>query len=150
MITHLKHYFRCSASEKGRYTNSVNVSVPVDLMVSDNSLYSTITAFTCLARAYSNAGSLTMMVARQLGETLSSKRLVTKGSVHPVGHVTMSIGAAQARPGEQPAALVERADAALYEAKRTGRNRVCTERIAGRRGYGAGLVPVCTTTAADW
>ncbi len=68
------------------------------------------------------------VVARQLGETLSSKRLVTKGSVHPVGHVTVSIGVAQARPGEQAAALVERADAALYEAKRTGRNRVCTER----------------------
>ena len=70
------------------------------------------------------------VVARQLGETLSSKRLVTKGSVHPVGHVTVSIGVAQARPGEQAAALVERADAALYEAKRTGRNRVCTERAA--------------------
>ena len=67
------------------------------------------------------------VVARQLGETLNSKRLVTKGSAHPVGHVTVSIGAAQARPGEQAAALVERADAALYEAKRTGRNRVCTE-----------------------
>ena len=68
------------------------------------------------------------VVARQLGETLSSKRLVIKGSAHPVGQVTVSIGVAQARPGEQPAALVERADAALYEAKRTGRNRVCTER----------------------
>ena len=69
------------------------------------------------------------VVARQLGETLSSKRLVTKGSVHPVGHVTVSIGVAQARPGEQATSLVERADGALYEAKRTGRNRVCTERI---------------------
>ena len=67
------------------------------------------------------------VVARQLCESLGSKRLVTKGSAHPVGHVTVSIGVAQARPGEQAACLVERADAALYEAKRTGRNRVCTE-----------------------
>ncbi len=69
------------------------------------------------------------VVARQLGEALSSKRLVTKGAMHPVGHVTVSIGVAQARPGEQAAALVERADGALYEAKRTGRNRVCTEQM---------------------
>ncbi len=70
------------------------------------------------------------VVARQIGETLSSKRLVTKGSGQSVGHVTVSTGVAQARPGEQAAALVERADSALYEAKRTGRNRVCTERMA--------------------
>ncbi len=70
------------------------------------------------------------VVARQLGEALSSKRLVTRGSTHPIGSVTVSIGVAQARPGEQAACLVERADNALYEAKRTGRNRVCTE-LAG-------------------
>ena len=70
------------------------------------------------------------IVARQIGEILGSKRLVTKGSGQSVGHVTVSTGVAQARPGEQAAALVERADGALYEAKRTGRNRVCTERMA--------------------
>jgi len=74
------------------------------------------------------------VVARQIGETLSGKRLVTRGLGQPVGHVTVSTGVAQARPGEQAAALVERADSALYEAKRTGRNRVCTERAqAGAR-----------------
>jgi len=38
--------------------------------------------------------------------------------------VTISIGLAHARPGETAASLVERADAALYAAKRGGRDRV--------------------------
>lgn len=38
--------------------------------------------------------------------------------------LTVSIGVTQADVGEQPAALVARADAALYEAKRTGRDRI--------------------------
>ncbi|WP_249998523.1 GGDEF domain-containing protein [Actinoplanes sp. M2I2] len=39
------------------------------------------------------------------------------------GDQTFSAGVACRRPGEQPASLVARADAALYEAKRTGRDR---------------------------
>lgn len=38
--------------------------------------------------------------------------------------VTISIGVAMLKPGETREALLERADAAMYEAKRTGRNRV--------------------------
>jgi diguanylate cyclase (GGDEF)-like protein len=38
--------------------------------------------------------------------------------------VTISIGAALARPGEAPESLLGRADAALYRAKADGRNRV--------------------------
>ncbi len=40
--------------------------------------------------------------------------------------VTISLGAALAQPGASPAALVERADQALYQAKQGGRNRVQT------------------------
>lgn len=39
-------------------------------------------------------------------------------------HVTVSIGLAQASPGEPMESLLRRADAALYEAKTDGRNRV--------------------------
>jgi diguanylate cyclase (GGDEF)-like protein len=38
---------------------------------------------------------------------------------------TASFGVAQARPNETADPLVFRADAALYEAKRSGKNRVC-------------------------
>lgn len=38
---------------------------------------------------------------------------------------TVSLGVAQVAPGEDLASLMRRADAALYEAKETGRNRVC-------------------------
>jgi diguanylate cyclase (GGDEF)-like protein len=41
----------------------------------------------------------------------------------PVG-MTVSIGSAQLRPSETVEALVRRADAAMYEAKKAGRNRV--------------------------
>ncbi len=41
--------------------------------------------------------------------------------------ITASLGVAVASPGELPAQLIERADAALYEAKRSGRNRVCSD-----------------------
>jgi len=71
-----------------------------------------------------NAASV---VGQQICRSLSSKRLVNRPSHQAVGHITISIGVAQHRPGESSAVLVERADAALYRAKASGRNRVCTE-----------------------
>lgn len=55
------------------------------------------------------------------------RRLVGRERGDNYGSVTLSFGAAQYRPGEAVAALVKRADAALYCAKRQGRNRVATE-----------------------
>lgn len=42
-------------------------------------------------------------------------------------NVTVSLGLAMAQAGEAATRLLERADHALYEAKRSGRNRVCSD-----------------------
>ena len=49
--------------------------------------------------------------------------------------VTASLGVAQLRPGDTVDGVVHRADEALYEAKRTGRNRTCQEPV-GHEGSG--------------
>ena len=67
------------------------------------------------------------VVARQICEALGSKRLVNRSTDRGLGHITVSIGVAEHRPGESAPALVERADLALYRAKHAGRNRVCAE-----------------------
>lgn len=77
-----------------------------------------------LAGADLRAGAI---VGEQMRAALDGKRLVNKGSGQHLRGVTVSVGVAQLRPGEAASAFVERADAALYQAKRDGRNRVCTE-----------------------
>ena len=39
--------------------------------------------------------------------------------------ITFSAGVAQRRPDESRTEIIERADKAMYQAKRTGKNRVC-------------------------
>jgi len=60
-------------------------------------------------------------LAEQFREAVSS--LAIRAGNQAIG-VTCSIGAAEWEPGDTFDSLLRRADAALYEAKRTGRNRV--------------------------
>ncbi len=55
---------------------------------------------------------------------ISSRALKRRSTDEDLGAVTVSAGIAERRLGESLAAFVERADAALYESKRTGRNRI--------------------------
>ena len=55
-----------------------------------------------------------------------------------LGTITLSIGAAQYRAEEPLTEFIARADAALYRAKRAGRNRVVTE-LEGETRVAAGV-----------
>jgi two-component system cell cycle response regulator len=55
------------------------------------------------------------------------------GARHRLVRLTCSAGVASLRPGEEPEALLDRADAALYRAKERGRNQVCSDDDAERR-----------------
>ncbi len=68
-------------------------------------------------------GETTEAGGRQVGERI---RAAFAENDWPLRKVSASIGVAQAQREDRAAALIERADAALYEAKRLGRNRVVT------------------------
>jgi diguanylate cyclase len=73
------------------------------------------------------AGETERQVDRTLHHILdevASRRLKRRSTNEELGAVTISAGFAERLPGEPPIALMERADAALYESKRSGRNRV--------------------------
>ena len=51
--------------------------------------------------------------------------LIAQTQQPQVGRITLSIGVAQIQDNETLAGLIDRADKALYRAKKEGRNRVC-------------------------
>lgn len=63
--------------------------------------------------------------AEQLREAVAKLLLKRVGRAEYVGNVTVSIGVAHGGAEETLERLIERADEALYAAKRAGRNRVC-------------------------
>ncbi len=69
-----------------------------------------------------------VIVADQVRSAIVRRKIVDKTTQDNYGDLTLSFGAAEYRPDEPVAQLIRRADAALYHAKRSGRNRVSTER----------------------
>lgn len=63
-------------------------------------------------------------VAEQIRGTVAQGRICRPDDNESIGQVTLSVGVAIGRPGDTLEALLERADAAMYDAKRAGRNRV--------------------------
>ena len=65
-----------------------------------------------------------MKVAEVLRRSVETKELINKTTQQNMGRITMSIGIAEYVIGESISQFIERTDAALYEAKKSGRNRV--------------------------
>lgn len=81
--------------------------------------FAVILPYTALANAVS--------LADHIRERLATKKIVNRRTGERLGSITLSIGAAEYVPGEPVSQLITRADAALYVAKREGRNRVMSE-----------------------
>ncbi|ANC53005.1 MAG: GGDEF domain-containing protein [Brevundimonas sp.] len=65
-----------------------------------------------------------MAALESIRNDVASRALRRRSTNDDLGSVTVSAGFAQRRKGETAASLLERADAALYESKRAGRNCV--------------------------
>lgn len=68
-----------------------------------------------------------LAVAERIREEAGARHLVDRRTGRDLGRLTISAGVAEYQPGEPLDELFRRADAALYEAKRAGRNRVVAE-----------------------
>jgi len=66
-------------------------------------------------------------LAEQIRGSLQNMKWRTKNSGKSIGPITISLGVAQYRPGEEINTLIKRADDALYFAKENGRNKTITE-----------------------
>jgi diguanylate cyclase len=66
-------------------------------------------------------------VAERIRRRISDARLTRRASGQEISSVTVSIGVAQFKLAESAETLIERCDRALYQAKRSGRNRTVTE-----------------------
>ena len=70
-------------------------------------------------------------IGDRIRKTIATRRIVRRDSKVELGAITTCIGVALYQKGEPIPALIDRADEALYVAKRTGRNKVVTEEQMG-------------------
>ena len=68
------------------------------------------------------------VVANQIREEISKKRLKIKKTGQTIGNITISMGVSEIRESDTAISVVDRADAALYLAKNSGRNNVKSEK----------------------
>ena len=68
------------------------------------------------------------IVAEQIRETISKKRLKIKKTGQALGNITVSVGVSEIREEDTAISVVERADSALYLSKDSGRNNVKSEK----------------------
>lgn len=66
-------------------------------------------------------------VAERIRSAISQRRIRRRITGEEISTITVSVGAAEFQPGETQDSVTERCDAALYLAKRSGRNLTMTE-----------------------
>lgn len=71
---------------------------------------------------------LAWIVAERLRRAISEERIVT-GDGRELLPISVSMGIAESRVDDCASSLLKRADAAMYKAKNTGRNKTCREEI---------------------
>lgn len=68
-----------------------------------------------------------LRLCETIRQSVGSQRLVNRATNQTFGSVTLSLGLTAFEPGEPLDRFVQRADAALYAAKRSGRNKVVAD-----------------------
>lgn len=68
-----------------------------------------------------------IVVGDALRKSVEKREVINRTNNQNLGQITLSVGVAEYRPGEEKEDLIERADSALYTAKQNGRNQVAAE-----------------------
>ncbi|MCX5493554.1 GGDEF domain-containing protein [Kaistia dalseonensis] len=77
-----------------------------------------------------------LAVGEHIRQAVMHQEFVKRSTGERLGRITISIGVATHRPGDTIQSLIERADACLYAAKHSGRNRVVLDIPAVLAQYG--------------